>query len=417
MNSSSQEAPAARVRRRTTRASFLKAGAGGLLTVSAGGALSRQLDSSARAASDAVVIDLVINEGYVRMTDGSAAFMRGFGISRDGSPMVPGPAIGGNAAAVMPGEVAFVKAGDPVLLRVRNGLTGKHANEEHFFTIDGAVDRYGVPLVEAVPIDPSGKVTYIPFNAPEQAGTYFYLDDDPIQRMLGLHGVMVVMPADDTRRPYVPTKGLLEPPYFDEQFVWVFHDIDPVWGEQARNGVFRPGAPPPIDEQTCLPRYFTINGVSGKQSDESLFNSMRRFVVPEGVRGQGTLIRIVNAGAATHSPHFHGNHVYVLTQNRQLPEVGGLPALSSLGEEGVPVSIEKDVVRMQSLGCTDVLLPFHEPLDQWPPYSRPDSHDFRYPMHCHAEMSQSAGGGQYPSGMYTEWHLKGDLGEAPHVGG
>jgi multicopper oxidase len=399
--------------RRTTRASFLKGGAGGVLTVAAGGALSRTLSSSsAQAASNAVEVPLLISEGYVRMTDGSLAWMRGFGMNGDGSPMVPGPPIGRTPYGGVPiGEVAFVKEGEPVVLSIRNGLTGRHADEAHGFTIEGAFLPDGRPLVN-IPIDPSGAATIIEFNAPA-AGTYIYADDDPIQRLLGLHGVMVVMPADGTRRPYTPRPDLLEPPVFDEQFVWVFHDVDPVWGEQARLGEFRADAPPPIVFETLLPRYFTINGVSGEQSEESRRNSMRRSVVPEGVEGKGTLIRIVNAGATTHSPHFHGNHVYILTMNGQLPSVGGVAARS---DDGRPFAVEKDVFPMQSMGRTDVLLPFHEPLDQWPPYDPANSYDFHYPMHCHAEMSQSAGGGQYPSGMYTEWFLNGPLGEPPHVG-
>jgi hypothetical protein len=404
MSSSSNEVSAARVRRRT-RASFLKAGAGGLLTVSAGTELTRRLGSSARAASNAVEVHLMITEGYVRLTDGSQAFLRGFGMNGDGTPMVPGPPIGRTPFGGVPiGEVAFVKEGEPVVLTIRNALTGRHANEEHSFRIDG--------VLGPVPIDPTGEPTTIEFTAPA-AGTYIYMDDDPIQRLLGLHGVMVVMPGDGSRRPYLPRPGFIEPPYFDEHFVWVFHDVDPVWGEQARLGQFRPDAPPPIQFETLLPRYFTINGVSGEQSEESRRNSMRREFVPDGVQGQGTLLRIVNTSAATHSPHFHGNHVYILSVNGQRPNALGLPAIS---DDATPVVVEKDVFPMQSLGRTDVLLPFHEPFDQWPPYDAANSHDYHYPMHCHAEMSQSAGGGQYPSGMYTEWFLNGPLGEPPHVG-
>jgi hypothetical protein len=400
--------------RRTTRSAFLKAGAGGLVTVTAGGALSRTFSSSAQASSNVVEVPLLINEGYVRMTDGSQAFMRGFGVTGDGRPMVPGPPIGRDASSVPIGEVAFVREHEPVRLVIRNGLKDRHANEVHNFTIDGAVDpSTGELLVPPTAIDPSGDPTVIEFNAPV-AGTYIYMDDDPIQRMLGLHGVMVVMRADGSRRPYTPAPGMLDPPVFDEQFVWVFHDVDPVWGEKARLGQFRPDVLPPIQFETLLPRFFTINGDSGEQAEESRRTSMRRSVVPEGVQGQGTLIRIVNPGACTHSPHFHGNHVYILTRNGQLPNVAGLPAISA---DGRPIAVEKDVFPMQSLGRTDVLLPFHEPLDQWPPYEAANSHDFHYPMHCHAEMSQTAGGGQYPSGMYTEWFLNGPLGEPPHVGG
>jgi hypothetical protein len=255
---------------------------------------------------------------------------------------------------------------------------------------------------------PAGETVAFTFNTPTKpvpAGTYIYSDADPVQRILGLHGVMVVMPADGSHRSYLPRPGLLDPPTFARQTVWVIHDIDPVWGSMAMRGE-------PILFETLLPRYFTINGLSGRESVER--NLPTRRVVPDGMEGQGTLIRLVNTGAAAHSPHFHGNHVYVLTSNGQVPDLGGLPAIAVGGR---PLVVEKDVVRLQSLGRTDVLLPFHEPIDQWPPYDPTKSTDYRYPMHCHAEMSQTAGGGQYPSGMYTEWELSGPLGAPKPLGG
>jgi hypothetical protein len=30
-------------------------------------------------------------------------------------------------------------------------------------------------------------------------------------------------------------------------------------------------------------------------------------------------------------------------------------------------------------------------------------------MHCHTEMSQTAGGGNYPQGLVTDWELTGPL--------
>jgi hypothetical protein len=66
---------------------------------------------------------------------------------------------------------------------------------------------------------------------------------------------------------------------------------------------------------------------------------------------------------------------------------------------------------------TDFLLPFTVPPNavHWPPH--PDGVAFlrelhgkdiegSWPMHCHIEMSQSAGGGLYPQGLLTDWKLK-----------
>jgi hypothetical protein len=384
--------------RRTSRATFLKAGAGGLVTVAGGAAALRAVSSSSATAATATVkVPLLINEGYVKMTDGSPAFMRGFGLDgTTGAPMVPGPALGPPAASVPIGEVSFVLEGQPVEVTIKNTL-----KDAHSFLIEGVVGPVAIP---------AGATVTFTFNtptAPVAAGTYIYRDADQIQRLLGLHGVLVVMPADGSRTPYRPRPDLIVPPTFAQQFVWVLHDVDPVWGEQARTGT-------PIVFETFLPRFFTINGVSGQQSAESRRNLAARVVVPDGVQGQGTLIRIANTGGAVHSPHFHGNHVYVLTDNGQSPDVGGLPAVDAGGR---PIVAEKDVVRLAQLNRKDVLLPFHKPFDQWPPYDPANSPNYRYPMHCHAEMSQTAGGGQYPSGMYTEWELSGPLGAPKPIGG
>jgi hypothetical protein len=384
---------------RTSRAAFLKAGAGGLVTIAGGTAALRAVSSSSAVASSTVKVSLLINEGYVKMTDGSPAFMRGFGIdATTGAPMVPGPALGPPIASVPIGDISFVLEGQPVEVTIKNTLA-----EPHTFTIPGVVDP---PIV----IGP-GATTTVTINtptAPVAAGTYFYADDDPIQRVIGLHGSFVVMPGDATRRPYVNRPDLLAPPTFEQQFSWIFNDVDPVWGEKAR-------LRQPIDIATFLPRYFTINGVSGEQSVASRRNLAARTVNADGVVGHGTLYRIVNVGLAFHSPHFHGNHVYILTQNGRLPTIGGVPALSATGR---PIAVEKDVFGIESTGRREVLLPFHTPYDQFPLYDPANSPNYRYPMHCHAEMSQTAGGGQYPSGMYTEWELSGPLGPPkPPAGG
>jgi hypothetical protein len=382
--------------RTTSRAAFLKAGAGGLVTVAGGAGVLRAVSTtSANAAT--VKMSLLINEGYVTMTDGSPVWMRGFALSSTaGSPLVPGPPIGPPFSSVPIGEIPFVLEGQPVEVTIKNTL-----KDTRSFFIPGVVG----PIFIA-----PGATTTFTFNtptAPVPAGTYIYMDADPVQRVVGLHGMMVVMPGDGTRRPYTNRTDLLPAPTFDQQYCWVLHDVDPVFGELVRTGQ-------PVDPATCLPRYFTINGVSGEQSVASRRNLAARTVNADGVQGKGTIYRIVNTGACFHSPHFHGNHVYVLTANGHLPLVGGVPAI---GANGRPVAVEKDVFGIESLGTREVLLPFHTPYDQFPLYDPANSVNYRYPMHCHAESSQTAGGGQYPSGMYVEWELSGPLGPPKPIGG
>jgi hypothetical protein len=198
-------------------------------------------------------------------------------------------------------------------------------------------------------------------------------------------------------------------PRFEQQFVWVMGEVDPVWGELQRTGQ-------PIDPTTFLPRYFTINGVSGEQSVSSQRNLFKRTLVADADQGtgKGTLVRLANVGFCTHSPHFHGNHVYILTETHETPRICGVPAIAT---DGRVLAVEKDVFGLEPLAIKDVLLPFHTPYDQFPVYDPANSPNYRYPMHCHAEMSQTAGGGQYPSGMYTEWELTGPLGPPKPIGG
>src|SRR3712207_8820290 len=59
----------------------------------------------------------------------------------------------------------------------------------------------------------------------------------------------------------------------------------------------------------------------------------------------GVLLRVVNTGVATHSPHWHGNHVFIVQRN-------GVPERAGYVEE-------RDVVRMEPLYCYDVILPAH----------------------------------------------------------
>jgi len=365
--------------RRTSRRAFLGYG---VVAASGGAAFASGRFFAPSASAAAVGVDLYINEGYVRMIDGTPVFMRGFGLRTNNGfgkpgPRIPGPAIG-PAGDPPIGKLACVTEGDSVTVRVTNALT-----DPHTFAIQDVVDPVPVP---------AGQTVVVTFTAPS-AGTYFYQDVLPAQSLLGLHGVMVVMPADGSSRPYGNDRtDLPVSPTFQYQYVWVLEDVDPVWGEQTRLGQ-------PIDVATFLPRYFLINGVSGKESTEN------PRTVPDRRLGETSLIRMVNMGLATHSPHFHGNHVYVLTTNRgaalRLPDPSN-PARS------VAIAPEKDVIRMDPLSVTDVLLPVHAPNDQFPPYDPATAPTNLYPMHCHAEMSQTAGGGSYPSGMLTDWILRTD---------
>jgi hypothetical protein len=233
-----------------------------------------------------------------------------------------------------------------------------------------------------------------------------------VNRVLGLYGVLVVVPAE---RPWTldGTEG-----EFERQWLWVLADIDPEWGRLARLGA-------KIDpERTpCVPRYFTLNDRSGVFSlaispDEAENLRTHEDTKPSGhartvdVRklphsedagvGTGQLIRLVNAGIAVHQPHFHGNHVWTLAINNttltrtHVEIVDGHIALQHW----------EDVVEMDPLTTKAVMLPLKPPPDALDVVRANQECDWVYPMHCHAEMSQTAGGGLYPGGQVSDWVLK-----------
>ena len=63
----------------------------------------------------------------------------------------------------------------------------------------------------------------------------------------------------------------------------------------------------------------------------------------------------------------------------------------------------------------DVILPAHTGYDSFPPLTQNPKKEQHYPMHCHAEMSQTAAGGSYPFGMLTDWHLAQDEASAQAI--
>jgi hypothetical protein len=360
------------------------------------------------------------------MIDGEEVFFFAFADVENG-PRVPGPVI-------------RVTEGDRVTLTVKNA-----DDEAHAFDIPG------IPGSSTGPI-PAGEARTIRFTAPRRAaGTYLYLDptNAPVNRVLGLHGAFIVEPANNgLTRAGSPTPfnraqltaqvaavfdalgrtdrfpgDRWNPDDPDRERIWVFNQVDPRFNEMAEND--QPIDPAQFVEE-FLPRYFTINGVSGFDSAHKEEN------VPRGFIGQPTLLRVLNAGLNTHSPHIHANHVF------ELSGVGGGTGLLGLegGTTGTGVVgrtarrlplrtrrtapgavvvrdnvIERDTWTMAPLDRKDMLLPFEQPPDIPPAAFPPEEEPFplRYPMHCHTEMSQTAAGGNYPQGLITDWEIEGPL--------
>jgi FtsP/CotA-like multicopper oxidase with cupredoxin domain len=304
-------------------------------------ALGGLLAPHGRAEAQAVDVRLSVNEGFIALPGGEQLYHRGFGAAADD----PG----------MPATVLRAIEGDELTVSVTNTL-----GEPHGFAIDG--------LVDSGPIAPRATAT-VRFTAP-RPGTYLYADPlgSPVNRVLGLHGALVVGPAGASGVPFVGG------PRFVREYVWVFTCIDTRWSEAAR-------ARQPVDATAGFePDVFLLNGRFGD------FSSRAVDTTPHGRVGEPALVRMLNAGLTVKSIHFHGNHVQVLARNGEQPAV----------------VMNKDTVFVDRGETVDVLLPYKPPPDAFPPTRVSD-----FPVHDHQEMTQTLHGGLYPNGLLTDWHLEG----------
>ncbi|HEY5975365.1 MAG TPA: multicopper oxidase domain-containing protein [Geobacteraceae bacterium] len=354
--------------------------------------------------------ELTIGAGLFEMVDGQKVFMWSFE-DQQGVPRMPGPVI-------------QVKEGDPVRIHVHNTL-----QENHAFAVLGVA---GTSTGEIKP----GNSTYVTFTAPP-AGTYLYADplNSPVNRVLGLHGAMIVTPKTGNT-PYSSPSAAVQQlfndlgttPQFpknakfpagwqrDRDRIWLMNQIDPRFTAQAQAD-FQAGRSSRVSaadiKANFLPRYFTINGKSGA------FASHDPDITIEGLIGQPMLVRILNAGLFTHSNHLHANHFYVTAENGTVRDnVFFLDSYHIFPEDRVdwlvPFVRPPDIAGDQSIQLRD-LIPEELALVLGDVPQSP----LGYPMHCHMEPSQTAAGGNYPQGVVTHFDFLGDVDgvEFPHSTG
>lgn len=326
------------------RRTFLQAGAAGVAGALAG--MGGLLSWSPRARAATVSRTFYITDGYITQPDGTNVYFKGFSDQAGGLNV--------------PGRPLIVQEGDTVEITLVNTLSTSHS-----FVIDGMVD--------SGPIG-GGQSRVVSFTA-GAAGSYLYYDgvNAPYNRLVGLHGGFAVMPAGSGNELYAGS------PTFVQQYVWVMNEIDPAWNDRVRRNR--------TPNTAFTPRYFTINGRSmrvpghpdyANPAIDSGYAPDTRLV---GSIGDRALVRILNAGMATHSVHFHANHVEWLARNGEIrPDVW-----------------RKDTLMLpNNLGSLDVIFPFEPPPDAWPPVTTG-----HFPMHLHDEMTQTAGGGLYQFGTAT----------------
>jgi FtsP/CotA-like multicopper oxidase with cupredoxin domain len=317
------------------RRDFLKVTGAGLASTVVG---SGMLTWATRSEAATISINLTAVKGAMTLIDGTTTQL--FSYSSSTTPMVPGPLI-------------VCQEGDIVEVTLNNTLATP---------VNFVLGRTSVALSVA-----PGATNLVSFAAPA-AGTYLYYDDQNsgVNRIMGLHGALVVMPTGIKNQSFV---GSLT---FVRQYAWMISNVDTAWASQVKaNGDAYVSS---IVSTTFMPRYFLLNGKSFQSTEEP-------NTALAGNYDEACLVRILNAGGMVHSPHFHANHVNIISYNGTNTTTGRL----------------KDVVSMLPLDVKDVRYPFKTPPDAYPVATGTQV----YPMHCHSEMSQTAGGGLYPHGLHT----------------
>lgn len=292
-----------------------------------------------------------------------------------------------------PGPTVYVTAGDTINLRIKNDL-----DEPHAFFIPGIYDK-------CPPIQP-GDVFNDSFTIPlNQAGTHLYFDNlnAPVNRVMGLHGALVVMPAGPSGAKWTPYSaaqvtpkiqmlfndlgtsshwpGLaweqgdpltLTPPF--RQYIWLCHQASPLLFKAV--GSFPAGLDFSATEfvtrfradtfsrnnhnqnvASDLPQFFTGGGQSGH------FMHNNPVMIPMARVGEPVVLRVLNAGLQTHSMHFHGEHFYVIAVD------GIVQGATNPREAGTksPGPIWVDTFTANPIGYAsfkyDVLFPFMRPPD------------------------------------------------------
>lgn len=285
--------------------------------------------------------------------------------------------------AECPGPTIVATVGDTLTLRITNSL-----DEPHAFFIPGIFD--------SGPINPGQ--TLIRFFSVRAAGAYLYYDNlnAPVNRMMGLHGALIVMPREPSfghkftpydnptpsvqklyddfgSSPHFPglawEEGDLSPWALDpgkvncppfRQYVWLTHQASPrlfaevgslpageiYSGQQFMDKFLRDPFQPHAYHSdnpngNRVPSYFTINGQSG------FFSHFNPAITPMGRVGEPAVVHILNAGLWTHSMHLHANHMYVTSVNGVVQED--------------PIWV--DVFNVEPMDRVDYTIPFVRPHD------------------------------------------------------
>jgi len=283
-----------------------------------------------------------------------------------------------------PGPTIMMIKGESISLTINNLLTRPHS-----FVIPGIYDSGSIPAGGTV----TGTLTA------SVAGPHMYYDklNAPVNRVMGLHGGLIVRPSApvpgpnytpyDNPSPHVqalfnsfgnpnvfpglkweqagagtppaPGENVFEtgntycPPF--RQYVWLLHQASPNLFNEVGNtpGIYDAQTfqtkflHDPFNAQRLnnIPQYFTINGQSG------FFSHFSPNITPIGRVGEPIVIHIMNAGLWTHSMHYHFNHFYVTFDSAEYPATNGVS----------PNPVWVDIYNIDPMDKVDYVLPFMRP--------------------------------------------------------
>ena len=342
------------------RRDFLKLSVGGVATLVVGSRLSWLHPGQAYAAAPGQTLQITVTDAIKEMVTHNAintaeCYFWGFQMSIAGAPGTPDTVL----PYECPSPTILIENGDSITVEIHNEL-----DEPHAFFVPGIFDS-GTDAVDITDNTttypngiPPGKTVRGTFT-PGKSGAFLYYDNlnEPVNRMMGLHGALIVRPrvkaVGHKFTPYDPadvTPGVQAlyddfgssnhfpglaweegdpatnvPPF--RQYVWVTHQASPNLFKKVGSlppGEIYPAAQfvneflhspfDPTNATSDTPQYFTINGQSG------MFAHMGPNITPIGRVGEPVVVHILNAGLWTHSMHLHANHFYVTSLNGEVSE-------------------------------------------------------------------------------------------------
>ncbi len=102
----------------------------------------------------------------------------------------------------VPGPMIRVRVGDKIKIIVKNELPQETTVHWHGLAVPNSED--GVPNITQKPIPPGGSHIYTFKVTPQMEGTHLYHThfNDTFQMDMGLHGLLIVDPAEKAKQPY-----------------------------------------------------------------------------------------------------------------------------------------------------------------------------------------------------------------------